>query len=263
VIVVLGRPSVYRPEPDGELAPGGLAAAIARALAGAGAAVELAGSIGDDPEGDRVIVELGRAGIGHAAVLRDPAARTPAATPASVASAATGAEAAWSRPVPRLEAADVELALGYLAECDVLVIADPLDPDALAAALRAAEYHGASVVIVADAGSVDPEGLGDRVTLLERPAATSTLAVAADGGDAAAGGVETAAGDVGAADAAAGDTGAADAVAGDAGADAEPAFAGFVAEYALRLDRGEPPARAFAAALGDSAWERAADASDA
>ena len=32
-------------------------------------------------------------------------------------------------------------------------------------------------------------------------------------------------------------------------------FAAFVADYAVRLDRGESPAQAFSAALGDSAWE--------
>ena len=41
------------------------------------------------------------------------------------------------------------------------------------------------------------------------------------------------------------------------GIEDQAAFAGFVAEYALRLDRGEAAERAFAAALGDSAWEPA------
>ena len=75
--MVLGRPRVYRPEPDGELAPGGLAVELALASARAGAEVELVGAVGDDPEGDRIVVELGRAGVGHAALMRDPATRTP------------------------------------------------------------------------------------------------------------------------------------------------------------------------------------------
>jgi sugar/nucleoside kinase (ribokinase family) len=237
VIVVLGRPSVHRPEPDGELAPSGLASDIARALVLQGGAVELAGSIGDDPEGDRVIVELGRAGIGHAAMLRDPSARTPSTGPAM-----PGAAAALGRPLPRLEAADVELALGYLADCRVLLVAETLDPDALAAGLRAAEYHDAAVVIVAEAGAVDPDDLGDRVTLLERPAgvpeADDATPVAEDGEALAEGRAVPRSGEA---------------------IEDEAAFAGFVAEYALRLDRGEPPARAFAAALGDSAWEPAAE----
>ena len=67
--------------------------------------------------------------------------------------------------------------------------------------------------------------LGPEVTLLERPApeddeaAEDAVAVAAD----------------------------------------DAAFGSFVAEYAVRLDRGEPPEQAFAAALGDSAWEPSLD----
>jgi hypothetical protein len=157
VIVVLGRPRVYRPQPNGPLAPGGLAAEIALALGRAGVAVEIVGSIGDDPEGDQVVVDLGRGGVGHAALLRDPAARTP-----TVIRSGEGA-------LPRLEAADVELGLRYVPECRVLVVAAILDPEALARTLEAAEYHAAAVVMVAPAGSVDASTLDDRVTLLERP----------------------------------------------------------------------------------------------
>jgi sugar/nucleoside kinase (ribokinase family) len=210
MIVVLGRPRVYRPEPDGQLAPGGLAVELALAAARAGVAVELVGAIGDDPEGDRIVVELGRAGVGHAALLRDPATRTPMV-----------GQSPGDRPLPRLEAADVELGMRYLPECRVLIIGAELDPEALRMALEAAEFHAAAVVMVAAAGLVDAESLGPEVTLLERPATEDADAVE-------------------------------DAVV-VAADDAE--FAGFVAEYAIRLDRGESPASAFSAALGDSAWE--------
>jgi hypothetical protein len=210
VIVVLGRPHVYRPEPDGELAAGGLAVELALAAARVGAEVELVGSIGDDPEGDRVVVALGRAGVGHGALLRDPARRTPLV-----------GQARGARPLPRLDAADVELGLRYLHECRVLVVGAELDADALAKALEAAEYHAAAAVILAPAGAVEPESLGAGVTLLERPTVE-------DDEDAPDGAVVAA-------------------------SDAD--FAAFVAEYAVRLDRGESPARAFAAALGESAWE--------
>jgi ribokinase len=210
MIVVLGRPRVYRPEPDGDLAPGGLAVELALAAARAGADVELVGAIGDDPEGDRIVIELGRGGVGHAALMRDPATHTPFIT-----------QPRDARPLPRLEAADVELGLRYMHECRVLVISAELDAAALAAAQEAADYHSAAVVMVANAGTVDPELLGDAVTLLERPVAEDeeaeedAVVVAADDAD----------------------------------------FGAFVAEYAVRLDRGEAPAKAFAAALGDSAWE--------
>jgi sugar/nucleoside kinase (ribokinase family) len=214
VIVVLGRPEVYRPEPDGELVPGGLAAEIAMCLGRTGVGVEIVGSIGDDPEGDRVVVELGRIQVGHAALLRDPAARTPA-----VGRRDTG------RVLPRLDAADVELGLRYMPQCRVLVLLDGLEHDAVAAALEAAEYHSAAVVMVAEAGTMDAGALSDSVTLLERPEAED----------------EESADD-------------ASSIAADAAA-----FAAFIAEYATRLDRGEAPANAFAAALGDSAWEPSSD----
>jgi hypothetical protein len=210
MIVVLGRPRVYRPEPDGDLAAGGLAVEVALAAARAGSDVELVGAIGDDPEGDRIVVELGRGGVGHSALLRDHATRTPLV-----------GQARDARPLPRLEAADVELGMRYMHECRVLVISAELDPEALGRAQEAAAFHSAAVVMVAAAGTVDPDALGAEATLLERPAAEDdeplddAVAVAAD----------------------------------------DAAFGAFVAAYAVRLDRGEAPADAFAATLGDSAWE--------
>jgi hypothetical protein len=213
MIIVLGRPRVYRPQPDGPLAPGGLAAEIAMSIGRAGVGVEIVGSIGDDPEGDQVVVDLNSAGVGHAALLRDPAARTPTFMRSD------------GRALPRLDAADVELGLSYVPECSVLVIAAVLEPDALAKTIEAADYHGAAVVVVAPAGSIDAEALGDAVTLLERPApedqeeTPDESTIAAD----------------------------------------ESAFGAFVAEYAVRLDQGEAPGLAFGAALGDSAWEPSTD----
>jgi hypothetical protein len=107
----------------------------------------------------------------------------------------------------------------------VLVLLDGIERDAVATALEAADYHGAAVVMVAEAGAVDAEELSDSVTLLERPEAED----------------EESADDSGS-------------IAAD-----DAAFAAFIAEYAARLDRGEAPASAFAAALGDSAWEPSSD----
>lgn len=214
MIIVLGRPRAYRPEPDGALAPGGLAVEVALAAARGGAEVELVGAVGDDPEGDRIVIELGRAGVGHAALMRDPATHTPLV-----------GQPRDTRPLPRLDAADVELGLRYQRECRVLVISAELDPPALVAAQEAAEFHGAAVVMVAASGAVDPESLGPEVTLLERPAVEDpesgedAVVVAADDAD----------------------------------------FGAFVAQYAVYLDRGESPAAAFSAALGTSAWEPSLD----
>jgi hypothetical protein len=109
----------------------------------------------------------------------------------------------------------------YMHECRVLVVAAELEADALARAQEAAEFHAAALVMVASTGRVDPASLGPDVTLLERPAiedaesVEDAVVVAAD----------------------------------------DAAFGAFVAGYAVRLDRGEPPAAAFTAALEESGWE--------
>ena len=81
------------------------------------------------------------------------------------------------------------------------------------------------MVVVAPAGSIDPDALADDVTLFEAPVA------------------DEADGDIDEPTAAADDV----------------AFARFVADYVARLDQGEVPALAFAAALGDSDWEPSTD----
>jgi sugar/nucleoside kinase (ribokinase family) len=143
VIVVLGRPGLDAD--DGIGRPAGL---IALAAAQAGGRVELVGSIGDDADGDAIITELGRAGIGHAAVLRDPGGVTPK----------EGAEE--EGPMARLDAGDVGLGLGYLAECQVLVVAEPLQEDALRVAADAASYHGAALVVLTAADTAPPADAG-------------------------------------------------------------------------------------------------------
>jgi len=107
-----------------------------------------------------VITELGRAGIGHAAVLRDPAGATPRDD---------DADGADPRPVPRLDAADIDLGLRYLAECQVLVVGEPLDADALRVASDAASYHGAALVVLTAAGAAPSTELAEGATVLELP----------------------------------------------------------------------------------------------
>ena len=168
MIVVLGRPSAAAfpgtsdSDPDG-VRPAGLAVEIARAAAAAGRGVELVGSIGDDPVGDAVVLGLDRAEVGHAALLRDPAAPTPGAGDRSPAGV---------RP-PRLERADVELGLGYIVDYEVLVIAEPLPPDVEAAALDAAAFRGASVVAVVAPGGPVSSRLAGMATVLEAPSGAS------------------------------------------------------------------------------------------
>ncbi len=143
MIVVLGRPEL---DESGALAR--RAGRIAAAASSAGAGVELVGSVSDDGAGDETITELGREGIGHAALLRMPTT--------------TGE--------PRLDAADIELGLRYVTECRVLVVADALDQRALAAAVDGARYHGAQLVVAApDPHLPGGAALPDHATVLVPP----------------------------------------------------------------------------------------------
>jgi len=153
VILVIGRPAL-----DERGALQGNAALVAVAAARAGAQVEVVGSVGDDHEGDAVAVELARAGIGHAALLRDPAGATPRGS-----GPAAG-------PPPRLDGSDVELGLLYLADCRVLVVAEWLGEDVLAVAKAAAAYHSAELIVLLEPQTPEPKGLPARATLLRAPA---------------------------------------------------------------------------------------------
>ncbi|CAN5702312.1 hypothetical protein BH23CHL8_BH23CHL8_19450 [soil metagenome] len=159
MIVVVGRPALRAPEDLALARPGGLTADVAISLAQLGVPTELLGSVGDDEEGDRVVVELGRSGVGHAAVLRDPSTRTPLLMSEGRAPAS----------LPRLEAADIELGLRYLPECRVLVLTEPLEDGPRAAALEGAAFHDAAVVAVLPAGSAVPDDLAARSTVLSVP----------------------------------------------------------------------------------------------
>jgi hypothetical protein len=109
--------------------------------------VELVGAVADSDDGDGVILELGRQGIGHAAVLRDPSAS----------------------PV-RFDAGDVSLGLSYVADCSVLVVAEPLGGDALTVAADAAAYHGAHLIAVLGADADEPaNSVPAQTTLLREP----------------------------------------------------------------------------------------------
>lgn len=198
----------------------GRAARIALMAREEGAEVELVGSVGDDPEGDEVMVRLGRAGVGHAAVLRDPAARTP-----------VGGGAA---PAPRLEPADIALGLSYVAECRVLVIAESLPAEAQSVAAESAAYHGAAVIAIVTLVSGVADGLPDNATLLEAPSEEQSEDLADDAGPG---------------------EGSADDQAGQDAAARSDAFNRLVARYAAALDRGDDPAKAFHAASQSAGWE--------
>ena len=112
MIVVIGSPS------------GSLAVSIAFAATGRGRMVQLVGRMSDGPAADVVLQELARHGVGHVAVLRDPS----------------------DQPMT-LDGADVELALRYLTDFDVLAVIDG-GASVLEVAERAATWGGASLLVV-------------------------------------------------------------------------------------------------------------------
>jgi sugar/nucleoside kinase (ribokinase family) len=179
VIVVVGLPA-YADSPEGEKCAGGLSVDVAASARRRGADVELVGKIGNDGAGDAVVVALGRLGIGHAALLRDPARPTPV-----LAADAPGEESAADAEVgdgptarllpedadarPALEAADLDLALSFLPGAGVIVVADPMPDAAVAAAIQGAAFAGARLVVLVAAGSVAPV-VPSEATVLEAPA---------------------------------------------------------------------------------------------
>jgi hypothetical protein len=151
VILVVGRPGL-----DEHDRLDRAAGRIALAAAGAGARVELVGAVGDDADGERVALALGQAGVGHAALLRDPAGVTPRV-------------GGPGGPLPRLEGEDVELGLNYLAECRVLVLAEVPDERVLRVARSTAAYHGAHLIVLQEPGAPSPEETSPQATVLEKP----------------------------------------------------------------------------------------------
>lgn len=107
----------------------GMALEIARRAAATGARTEIVGLAPTDAAGDRLLLDLAAAGIGHATVTR---------------SAAGG-----------IEAADLDLALRYLPDVRAIVLARPA-ASLLGPALAAASWAGAPLVIV---GPLEAEGL--------------------------------------------------------------------------------------------------------
>jgi ribokinase len=219
VIVVVGSPTA-QPTAQGIVA-GGLSAEVARAAAAAGASVQIVGRVGEDAAGDLLLLALAANDVGHVAVLREPGRPTPIADPPAVASAgpdgsadpdgsALGAallndvelidrdvvaedDADPGRPLAGLsvDADDLELALRYVPDYRVLVVAGDLDPAALDAVVAAVAWSGAHLIVLLPDGSATP-ALPDAATVLQGPATdpdgafaamVASYAVALDQGD--------------------------------------------------------------------------------
>jgi hypothetical protein len=196
---------------------------VALSAAARGARVELVGRVGEDAAGERLLIALAKAGVGHVAVLRDPARPTPVMAPAPVAAdeddddvspfadPPAAPSPSTSPAGPALDAADIDLAVKYLTPSGVMVVADDVPGDVLAAAVGAAAYAQMRLVVllapsVLAAGSL-PAALPDDATVLAAPD------------------------------------------------EDDGAFDALVGAFAAALDAGAEPAQAFAAAQGGTGWE--------
>jgi hypothetical protein len=176
MIVVVGLPA-YADSPDGEKCAGGLAVEVASAAKRRGATVELVGKVGNDGAGDSVVVALGRLGIGHAALTRDPLLPTPVLTAALQADDGVEIEDV-DRVVrilpedpaarPSLDTGDVDLALRFLPQAGVIVLADALSDGSITAAAEGASFAAARLIVLVQVGATLPTVPAD-ATVLEVP----------------------------------------------------------------------------------------------
>jgi hypothetical protein len=222
VIVVVGSPTGQIVE--GRIRLAGIAAATARAAAETGAHVQLLGRVGDDASADLLLLDLAAGGIGHVAVLRDPARPTPIAAEDEIDAeldAGAGLEAgdsldaddvsAASRahaadPPIALDAGDVELGLRYLTDFAVIVLVPPADAAVTRVTVDGAGWASAQLILVVE----------DSSTELDVPPDTIVLEAPPD--------------------------------------DPDGTFATFVGRLAAALDAGGSPAEAFAGVAEAAGW---------
>ena len=119
---------------------------MALSAAAAGSEVQLVARVVDDPAGDAMLQHLTAGRVSHVATLRQPA------TPEG----------------PVLEAADLELALRYLTNVGVLVLAE-IDPSLAGVAVEAAAWNHAALVILLPPGASVPDDLPGDATVLAPP----------------------------------------------------------------------------------------------
>jgi hypothetical protein len=185
VLVVVGSPSA-RAMIDGRLVAAGVAADIARDAAAAGGATQIVGRVGDDAAGDAVLLDLAAADVGHVAVLRTAGEPTPVASEpplgdvddegAGPAIADDSGEPLDAKAGLGIDAADLELALRYLPDYRVIVVASGLDPAALETVVEAAGWSGAQLVVIDVAGTAGDAVPADATVLAQPPAPDAAFA---------------------------------------------------------------------------------------
>ncbi len=226
MIAVIGTPS-------GRLVNGivfapGSASRIALAAARAGRLVQVVGKTGDDPTADGLLLDLARGGVGHAALLRDPARATRLeAVPAPEdededededdghevdgQATATGTDPGVL-DAPALDVGDVDLGLRYLTQIDVLVLAESSQPEIVKVVADAARWGEAMLLLVVGPGTTVPDDLPTDAIVFEAP--------------------ET---------------------------DPDGVCAEFVGSFAAALDDGTEPGAAFKAAIASDGWTEATE----
>jgi hypothetical protein len=231
VIVVIGSPAYDASGAPADGPAAGLAALVAIAAARAGAEVQLVGRVGDDPDGDAVLLALASRGVRHAATIRDAGRPTRRVAPVPVdegeplvpvaglepdgADGADGAHHGGGGPIPgeserpTLDEADLALALRYLVDPRVVVVAEPLGDEAAAAVADAGGFADAAIVAIVSADRVVPAAF-ESATVLVAPTV-----------------------------------------------DEAGAFARLVGRFAAGVDAGASPAEAFARARDAEGWEAA------
>ncbi len=161
--------------------PAGRSVGVAQAVHQAGGEVQLVGKVGEDLAGDAIVLELGRRGIGHAALARAGSGLTPKGTiaPTDVDAepdprapgaddGATDEEPAGQPALPEglpLDAADLKVALGYLPDIGAIVVATPLADDAAKVVAEAAAYHDAPLVSVVEPSGRTPPAFANAIVL--------------------------------------------------------------------------------------------------
>ncbi len=173
MLVVVGSPAARFV--GSELRAAGIAADVARAIASGGGAVQIVGRVGEDAAGDAVLLDLAGAGVDHVAVLRVAGETTPLISEDGGDDLPAGSVLADERPTPEppaqglpLDAADLDLALRYLPDYRVIVIAPGLDGAAIATVVAAAGWSEARLIVLVD-GRGEPGDLPLDATVLEQP----------------------------------------------------------------------------------------------
>jgi len=217
VIVVIGSP-IGRIADDA-IAAGGSASRVALAAAAAGRVVQLVGRTGDDRTAEAVVLDLARGGVGHVALLRDPARMTPLepepaldVEPDDLDDTASSPDTPDPSGAAPLDAADVDLGIRYLTDFAVVVLAEPASADVVRVVADASRWADARLVLVVAAGGSVPNGLPTDGIVFEAP-----------------------------------------------DSDPDGVFATLVGDFAAALDDGAEPEIAFRASVASDGWSEAAE----